>query len=156
MKSVEVSAGRALTSTFDKGQLYAPSVNINTAAFVFHLQQYAQKNKGTGGAFAPWLLLYLLLSVQRINRNNQGEAIGYKCSYAEIARYYGVSATTAVRAAKWLEQKEWLTITKDGKTSVFNLNVERINDCLANPSAAACAYDNGDMWAALLQKRTHS
>lgn len=156
MKNVEESAGRVLVSTFDKGKLYAPSVNVNTAAVIYHLQQYANKEKGTGAAFAPWLLLYLVISVQRINRNNQGETIGYKCSYTEIAEYFNVARTTAVRAAKWLEQKEWLTITKDGKTSVFNLDIEKINDCLTNPSTAGYVHDNGESWAALLQNRTHS
>lgn len=113
-----------------------PNVNINIVALIYHLQRYANKVKGTGAAFAPHLLLYLFLSVQRINRNNQGETVGYKCSYAEIAKYFNINQNTAVRAAKWLERQDWLTITKDGKTSVFNLNVEKINNCLDNPCAA--------------------
>ncbi len=156
MNKVELSGRRGLTSTFDRGKLFAPSVNINISAAVYHLYQYANREKGTGAAFAPWLLLYLCLSVQRINRNNQGETTGYVCSYADIAKHYNVSRTKAVRAAKWLEQHEWLTIAKEGKTSVFNLNIERINECLANPSAAGVEYDNGEMWVALLQNRTHS
>lgn len=156
MKNVELSGRHGLTSTFEKGALFAPSVNVNIAAVAYHLQQYANKVKGTGAAFAPWLLLYLFLSVQRINRNNQGETIGYICSYTEIANHFNVSRNTAVRAAKWMERQDWLTITRDGKTSVFNLNVEKINDCLINPSAVECVYDNGEMWAALLPNRTHS
>lgn len=156
MKKVELSERRGLTSTFEKGNSFAPSVNTNIAAVGYHLQQYANKVKGTGAAFAPWLLLHLFLSVQRINRNNQGETLGYRCSYAEIAKKFHVHQTTAIRAAKWLERNDWLTITKDGKTSVFNLNVEKINDCLLNPEAAACAYNDGEMWAKLFQNRTHS
>lgn len=156
MKKVELSGRRKLISTFDKGNLFAPSVNVNIIPTAYHLQQYANKVKGRGAELAPYLILYLILSVQRINRNNPGETIGYKCSYAEIANYFNVSRTTAVRAAKWLEQNEWLIITKSGKTSVFNLNVEKINDCLANPSTAGVVYDNGEMWSALLQNRTHS
>lgn len=109
-------------------------LNDNLLLVVYHLNQYANKVKGTGSAFAPWLLFYLCLSVQRINRNNQGETTGYVCSYADIAKHYNVSRTKAVRAAKWLEQHEWLTIAKEGKTSVFNLNIEKINKHLANPS----------------------
>lgn len=156
MKIEELSARRGLTSTFDKGGLYAPSVNTNIAAASYHLLQYANKVKGKGAAFAPWLLLYLFLSVQRINRNNQGETAGYICSYTEIAKYFIISRNIAVRAAKWLECQGWLTITKDGKTSVFNLNVEKINDCLLNPEAVACVYNDNEMWAKLSQNRTHS
>lgn len=156
MKEVELSGRRGLTSTFERGALFAPSVNANIAAVVYHLQQYANKTKGTGAAFAPCLLLYLFLSVQRINRNNQGEPTGYICSYAEIAKYFNVARNTAVRAAKWLERQEWLTITKNGHTSVFNLNVEKINDCLTNPLSAGSVCDNGEMWAAFLQNCTHS
>lgn len=156
MNNVELSGRRFLTSTFDKGQLFSPSVNVNLAAVLYHLQQYANKVKGEGAGLAPYLLLYLFLSVQRINRNNQGDTVGYICSYAEIAKHFNVVRTTAVRAAKWLERQEWLTITKDGKTSVYNLNVEKINDCLTNPSAAVCVYDSGEMWATLLPNYTHS
>lgn len=156
MKKGEVSARRKLTSAFEKGKLYAPSVNINISAVLYHLQQYANKVKGTGAAFAPHLLLHLFLSVQRINRNNQGETVGYKCSYAEIAKYFNINQNTAVRAAKWLERQDWLTITKDGKTSVFNLNVTKMNDCLVNPYAAECMYDNTEIWAAVLPNLTHS
>lgn len=117
-------------------QIISPNINVNIAAVLCHIQRYANKVKGTGAALAPLLLLYLFLSVQRINRNNQGETFGYKCSYAEIAKYFNINQNTAVRAAKWLERQDWLTITKDGKTSVFNLNVKKINDCLINPCAA--------------------
>ena len=155
MKKVELSERRGLTSTFDKGALYAPSVNIKMAAVVYYLQQYAQKVKGEGSALATPLLLYLFLSVQRINRNNQGETIGYKCSYTDIAEHFKISRTSVVRAVKWLENQDWLSITKDGKTSVFNLNVEKINDCLMNPEAAACVYNEAERWAVVLQNRTH-
>lgn len=152
MKKIELSGRRGLTSTFVKGALFAPSVNVNIAAVVYHLQQYANKVKGTGAAFAPCLLLYLFLSVQRINRNNQGETVGYICSYTKIAQHFNASRNTVVRAAKWLERQDWLTITKNDKTSVFNLNVEKIDDCLNNPSTVGYIYDNGEMWAALLPK----
>lgn len=118
------------------GACNAPNVNINIVALIYHLQRYANKVKGTGAAFAPYLLLYLILSVQRINRNNQGETLGYKCSYAEIAEQLNLGRNTVIRAAKWLERQDWLTITKNGKTSVYNLNVEKINNCLVNPCAA--------------------
>lgn len=112
--------------------------------------------KGAGADFAPYLLLHLILSVQRINRNNQGETIGYKCSYTEIAKEFKTSRNIVVRAAKWLERNDWLTIAIDGKTSVFNLNVEKINESLLNPEAAACVYNENEMWAKLSQNRTHS
>lgn len=151
MKKVELSERRGLISTIDKGELYSPSINNKIPAMLRYLHSTA---KGAGADFAPYLLLHLILSVQRINRNNQGETIGYKCSYTEIAKYLDICCTTAVKAAKWLERNDWLTITIDGKTSVFNLNLEKINYCLKNPRVAACGYDDKEMWAALLPNRT--
>lgn len=156
MNKVELSGRRWLVSTFDKGKLYAPFLNMNITWLNRHLRKYAQKVKGRGADLAADLLQHLILAVERINRHNQGETIGYICSYGKLSAETNHSKTSLAEAAKWLEKHEWLTISKHGNKSVFNLNVERINECLANPSAAGVEYDNEEMWAALLKNRTPS